>query len=164
MKKFIIIGFLVALIAGLAIFFAGNTGERYSTDPNDANAYLRVHIRANSNSAEDQEVKYKVRDEVVSYLTPIVAECTTKEEAIEKIGANLDGATRVAEATLKNTAIPTAHGRASVKRSFLRVYIRIQRLRRACTTRSYWNSARAKGITGGAWSIRRSASAEETAR
>ena len=37
MKKIIIIGFLVALIAGLAIFFAGNTGERYSTDPNDAN-------------------------------------------------------------------------------------------------------------------------------
>jgi stage II sporulation protein R len=114
MKKFIIIGFLVALIAGLAIFFAGNTGERYSTDPNDANAYLRVHIRANSNRAEDQEVKYKVRDEVVSYLTPIVAECTTKEEAIEKIGANLDGATRVAEATLKKYGY-TYGARASIR-------------------------------------------------
>ena len=88
MKKFIIIGFLVALIAGLAIFFAGNTGERYSTDPNDANAYLRVHIRANSNRAEDQ--------------------------AIEKIGANLDGATRVAEATLKKYGY-TYGARASIR-------------------------------------------------
>ena len=61
MKKMIVISFLVALIAGLAIFFAGNAEENYSTDPNDANAYLRVHIRANSNSAEDQEVKYKDR-------------------------------------------------------------------------------------------------------
>lgn len=101
MKKVIIISFLVALIAGLAIFFAGNAGESYSTDPNDANAYLRVHIRANSNSAEDQEVKYKVRDEVVAYLTPIVAECETKEEAMKKIGENLDGAAKVADETLK---------------------------------------------------------------
>ena len=114
MKKVIIISFLVALIAGLAIFFAGNAGERYSTDPADANAYLRVHIRANSNSAEDQEVKYKVRDEVVSYLTPIVAECETKEEAIEKINANLDGAARVADETLKKYGY-TYGARASIR-------------------------------------------------
>ncbi|MBR2904165.1 MAG: stage II sporulation protein R, partial [Clostridia bacterium] len=29
--------------------------------------YLRIHIRANSNSQRDQSVKYKVRDEVVEY-------------------------------------------------------------------------------------------------
>lgn len=114
MKKIIVISFLVALIAGLAIFFAGNTGESYSTDPNDANAYLRVHIRANSNSAEDQEVKYKVRDEVVKFLTPIVAECETKEEAIKKINDNLDGAARVADETLKKYGY-TYGARASIR-------------------------------------------------
>ena len=101
MKKMILLICLVALIAGLAIFFAGNTEAGYSTDPADANAYLRIHIRANSNSAKDQEVKYKVRDEVVAYLTPIVAECATKEEAMAQISKNLDGAARVADATLK---------------------------------------------------------------
>ena len=113
MKKLLAIGFLVALIAGLAIFFAGNR-EEYSTNPSDASAYLRVHIRANSNSAEDQEVKYKVRDEVVAYLTPIVAECNTKAEAIEKIGANLDGAVKVADETLKRYGY-TYGARASIR-------------------------------------------------
>ena len=114
MKKYIIIGILIALIAGLAIFFAGNAGEKYTTDPADADAYLRVHIRANSNSAEDQEVKYKVRDEVVKFLTPIVAECATKEEAMEKIGANLDGAVKVADETLKKYGY-TYGARASIR-------------------------------------------------
>ena len=101
MKKMMIIGVLVALIVGLAIFFAGNRTEDYSTDPADASAYLRIHIRANSNSAQDQEVKYKVRDEIVAFLTPIVAECETKEEAMKEIGANLEGAEKVADETLR---------------------------------------------------------------
>lgn len=101
MKKMIVISVLVALIVGLTIVFAGNAGEKYSADPNDANAYLRVHIRANSNGVADQEVKYKVRDEVVTYLTPVVAECKTKEEAMKKIGENLDGAAEVADSVLR---------------------------------------------------------------
>ncbi len=100
MKKWIVITFLIALIAGFAAFFAEGLKEQLP-DPASANSYLRVHIRANSNSAEDQEIKYKVRDRVVAYLTPIVAECETKEEAIGKIGSSLDGAARVADETLK---------------------------------------------------------------
>ena len=114
MKKLILFGFLVALIAGLAIFFAGNKGGEYSTDPADASAYLRVHIRANSNSAQDQEVKYKVRDAVVKYLTPIVAECRTKEEAIKSIRSHLDGAAQVADQTLKSYGY-TYGARASLR-------------------------------------------------
>ena len=61
MKKFIVIGLLVALIAGISLVFAG--GKQAEADGNAA--YLRIHIRANSNGAEDQTVKYKVRDKVV---------------------------------------------------------------------------------------------------
>ena len=43
--------------------------------------YLRIHVRANSNSELDQGVKYKVRDAVVEYLTPFIAECDTREKA-----------------------------------------------------------------------------------
>lgn len=97
MKKFIVIGLLVALIAGISLAFAG--GKKADADENAA--YLRIHIRANSNSAEDQTVKYKVRDRVVEFLTPVVAECETKEEAVKRIGANLDGAAAVAERVLR---------------------------------------------------------------
>lgn len=114
MKKGIIITLLIALIAGFAIYFAGNAGESYSTDSASASSYLRVHIRANSNDAEDQEVKYEVRDEVVKFLTPIVAECETKEEAMQKINANLDGAARVADETLKANGY-TYGARASLR-------------------------------------------------
>ncbi|MBO5927127.1 MAG: stage II sporulation protein R [Clostridia bacterium] len=43
--------------------------------------YLRIHIRANSNSVEDQSVKYEIKDILVSYLTPYIAECESKQEA-----------------------------------------------------------------------------------
>ena len=51
--------------------------------------YLRIHIRADSNEDEAQAVKYKVRDCVVDYLTPILAECETKVQAMRGVEARL---------------------------------------------------------------------------
>lgn len=42
--------------------------------------YLRIHIRANSNNEEDQNVKYLIKDELLNYITPNVAQCDTKKE------------------------------------------------------------------------------------
>lgn len=98
MKKIIVVGLLVSLIAGLTLFFAGNGTQEQAADEN---AYLRVHIRANSNSEADQAVKYKVRDKVVEFLTPTVAECNTKEEALKKINAVLPQAAAVADGVLR---------------------------------------------------------------
>ena len=98
MKKFAVVGLILAAIVG--VVFASFGHGRGGADAEDNAAYLRVHIRANSNSSEDQSVKYKVRDEVVEFLTPVVANCETKAKAIEKIGANLAGVERVAERVL----------------------------------------------------------------
>ena len=43
--------------------------------------YLRIHVRADSNEESAQLIKYKVKDAVVEYLTPIIAELDTKEKA-----------------------------------------------------------------------------------
>ncbi len=56
---------------------------------NEENEYLRIHIRANSNSAIDQEVKYKVKDEVVDSLIPLLADVRSKEDAFEILQQNL---------------------------------------------------------------------------
>lgn len=113
MKKIFVLGLLVVLIAGLALLFAGNGNgneERGAAE----NAYLRVHIRANSNSDADQAVKYKVRDRVVAFLTPTVAECRTKEQAMQKIGEKLTEAAQVADAVLRENGY--AYGaRASLR-------------------------------------------------
>ena len=44
--------------------------------------YLRIHVRANSDSSVDQKVKYEIKDEIVEYLTPILKDCSSKNEAI----------------------------------------------------------------------------------
>ena len=46
--------------------------------------YLRIHIRANSDLAADQEVKLVVRDSVIEYLSPFLQNAKTRQEA-EKI-------------------------------------------------------------------------------
>lgn len=99
MKKLAVIGILVAAIFGIVFAFAGTGGARVAAD--NAAAYLRVHIRANSDSEEDQAVKYKVRDAIVAFLTPTVAGCETKDEAMEKIGERLGEAEKVAERVLE---------------------------------------------------------------
>ncbi len=46
------------------------------------NDYLRIHIRANSNSEKDQFIKYEVKDLVIKHLTPFLTECESKEKVI----------------------------------------------------------------------------------
>ena len=78
MKNFCITFFLIIIIIATVIFAAG--GNSQGTQP-DAAEYLRMHVRANSNSAEDQAVKYKVRDAVVQFITPYAAQCGDKQSA-----------------------------------------------------------------------------------
>lgn len=47
--------------------------------------YLRLHIRANSNSEIDQDVKYVIKDKMVDFLTPHLCNVESKEKAIEII-------------------------------------------------------------------------------
>lgn len=51
---------------------------------------FRLHIIANSDSAADQALKLQVRDGVVAYLGPLLAEAETREQAEEIVVANLD--------------------------------------------------------------------------
>jgi stage II sporulation protein R len=68
---------------------------------NEQNAYLRIHIRADSNEEKAQAVKYQVRDNVVEYLTPLVANYQTKAEAMQGVAAHLDEIAQIATKTLE---------------------------------------------------------------
>ena len=63
--------------------------------------YLRIHIRANSNSVDDQRVKYLVKDAIVESLIPLLSEAKTKEEAKDIIENNISYLNAVADAVLK---------------------------------------------------------------
>ena len=113
MKKFFVCFILMIAIAGISAFACvqADAGDEAGVNA----AYLRVHIRANSNDENDQRVKYKVRDGVVAYLTPVVAECETKEQAVKKINAALPKIVAVAEGILRANGY-TYGARASVRR------------------------------------------------
>ncbi len=96
MKRICIIFLSLVIISVMAIGLANAQSE--STVPNDN--YLRIHIRADSNDTEDQAVKYEIRDRIVEYLTPVVANCQTKEAAISAISALLSDIERVAQKEL----------------------------------------------------------------
>lgn len=65
------------------------------------NDYLRIHVRANSNDEVDQAVKYKVKDEVVKFITPYAAQCADKQTAIELISSILYDIEDVCDRVLK---------------------------------------------------------------
>ena len=94
MKKFCISILIVAIIilSGIGLYLPETKTET---------EYLRIHIRANSNAVVDQTVKYEVKERVVEYLTPFIAECNTKQKAEQMLSDNLNGIARVAEEVLK---------------------------------------------------------------
>ncbi len=95
MKKGIIL--LSAVVLGLVILFgalsAGSGGKQ--------SELVRIHIRANSNSFEDQQVKYAVKEQIVQLLTPLLSGCTSKKQAEDIISKNISSIERSADAVLK---------------------------------------------------------------
>ena len=50
-----------------------------------SDSVFRLHVIANSDSKEDQDLKYIVRDNLLSYMKEICSDCTNKEEAIKLV-------------------------------------------------------------------------------
>lgn len=93
MKKIcIVFGFLIILILTVAVTAQPNAPQ--------ASAYLRMHVRANSDSVADQSVKYEVKEAIVEYLMPVAASCDSKEEAMAALERELGAIERVADAVL----------------------------------------------------------------
>ena len=91
MKYFLSILSVIAIT--LILVFCGNINGT-------SQEYFRIHIRANSNSSEDQNVKYVVKDAVVDYLIPLLSEVETKNEAEEVLNDNLNNIEDVANSIL----------------------------------------------------------------
>lgn len=86
MKKHCIIFFSSIIIILMAVLcFPKNIGAGTSETQ-----YLRIHIRANSNTQYDQQIKYTVRDAIVQALTPLVNSCNSKAQAEVILNDNLD--------------------------------------------------------------------------
>lgn len=61
---------------------------------------LRLHVIANSDTKEDQELKLKVRDNVLSYMNTICKNARNKEEAIQIAESHIDEFKQIALNTI----------------------------------------------------------------
>lgn len=92
MKKIAIVA--VALLVLIGVIAAATGGAETNAD------FLRIHIRADSNSESDQNVKYAVKAAVVDYMTPYLTGATTKQKAMEIVKSHLSGIKSVCDKTL----------------------------------------------------------------
>lgn len=96
-KMVIILSFLLFIYTTICAF---SYAQNMSTDI--ANNVLRLHVLANSNTEEDQNLKYKVRDNLLSYMNEICGNCSTKQEAITLVEKSKEKFKQIAIDTIKN--------------------------------------------------------------
>lgn len=65
-----------------------------------SNNFFRLHILANSDSEEDQALKLKVRDNIISYMNTLSYSGLTKEESINLTSSHLIAFKEIAEKTI----------------------------------------------------------------
>lgn len=84
-KMIIILSFLLFIYTSIcALSYASNISNNIS------DTVFRLHVIANSDSKEDQDLKYKVRDDLIKYMNTICKDCKSKEEAIELVNLYKD--------------------------------------------------------------------------
>jgi len=67
---------------------------------NIQDSVFRLHVIANSDSSEDQNLKYIVRDKVLEYITSISGNQSSKEDVIKLANENIDEIEKIAENTI----------------------------------------------------------------
>lgn len=63
---------------------------------------FRLHVIANSDSTEDQNLKYTVRNKLIEYMNALTVDASSKEEVIKIASENLDNFQKIAENTIKS--------------------------------------------------------------
>ena len=75
----------------LLFFYIGISAISYATtvSSNISDSVFRLHVLANSDSEEDQNLKYKVRDALIAYLEDIAKHTSSKEEVMQLVTEHL---------------------------------------------------------------------------
>lgn len=96
MKKIITILILFLIYTFMCAYSYANT---ISSDLSDN--VFRLHVIANSDSDEDQHLKYIIRDKLIEYMNTISINLTSKEDVIKVAKEHLDDFYNIAYNTIK---------------------------------------------------------------
>lgn len=93
--------FILILIFLLSIYIYFSALSYVNATSNDLkNNLFRLHVIANSDSKEDQNLKYIVRDNLLDYMNSLCANCSTKEEAISIAKEHINDFEKIATNTI----------------------------------------------------------------
>ncbi len=96
LKRFFIVIILFSLFVFIsALSYVNAVSEDIS------NSVFRLHVIANSDSGDDQSLKYKVRDKVIEYMNEIAKDCTSKAEVINLAYKYQDKFKQIAENVIR---------------------------------------------------------------
>ena len=94
-KKIVLFTFLFILYFTLCAFNYSNAVTKDISD-----SIFRLHVIANSNKLEDQNLKYKVRDSVLDYMNSITNNASSKDEIVNTIYTHLNNFKKIAQNTI----------------------------------------------------------------
>lgn len=93
--------FIISLLLCLFVYVCAlSYVEAVSSDISES--VFRLHVIANSDSTEDQNLKYKVRDNIIKYMNTISINATSKSEAIEIAKEHTDDFFNIAKQTIED--------------------------------------------------------------
>ena len=96
LKRFILLIFLLLIYCTLCAFSYVN-----AVSSNIQNSVFRLHVIANSDSKEDQNLKYIVRDAVLEYINSISETQESKENIIKLVNEHINEIQKIAENTIQ---------------------------------------------------------------
>ncbi len=90
--------FLIILLCIYILVCAISYVDAVSTDIE--NSVFRLHVIANSNTEEDQNLKYIVRDNLIEYMNTLVEDFSSKEDVINIANSHKDDFYSIAKQTI----------------------------------------------------------------
>ena len=96
MKKYFLLSIVIILFLAISAFSYVN-----AISTNLADSVFRLHVIANSDSQEDQNLKYKVRDSLIEYMNTLVNSSYSKEDVIKIAKEHLNEFKNIAQNVIK---------------------------------------------------------------
>ena len=93
--------FLLSLLLGIYILLSAYSYVN-AVSKDLADSVFRLHVIANSDSKEDQDLKYKVRDSLIAYMNTLAKDVSSKEEVISLAQSHIADFQSIAEKTISD--------------------------------------------------------------
>lgn len=94
-KQYILILFLLFLYITISAYSYVN-----AVSSNIENSVFRLHVIANSDSQEDQNLKYIVRDKILDYINNLSVNASNKDDVIKIAESNINNIKNIAQNTV----------------------------------------------------------------